>query len=101
MMDETTRAAFERLLEIARHDTGQGRRVADFILAWWNPKSLGLFDITDLFTLDRAIANDIATVFAYLAWLSSPEYPDEYRSEIEKLIEFWRPNIWEQSRAAG
>lgn len=33
-MDETTRAAFERLLHIARGDTGQSRRVASFILAW-------------------------------------------------------------------
>ena len=55
-MDEQTRAAFERLLTIAHSDTGQARRVADFILAWWNPYSLGRFDITDVFTLDRAIA---------------------------------------------
>ncbi len=66
-MDETTRAAFERLLSIARSDTGQSRRVADFILAWWNAVDLGGFDIADLFAVDEAIARDMATVFAYVA----------------------------------
>ncbi|WP_432612744.1 DUF7673 family protein [Mesorhizobium mediterraneum] len=47
-MDETTRAAFERLLPQARSDTGQSRRVADFILAWWNADELGGFDIADV-----------------------------------------------------
>jgi hypothetical protein len=32
-MDEPTHEAFERLLRIARSDTGQSRRVADFILS--------------------------------------------------------------------
>jgi hypothetical protein len=98
IMDEQTRAAFERLLTIAHSDTGQARRVADFILAWWNPYSLGRFDITDVFTLDRAIASDIATVFSYMASLSNAEHPVEYRAEIEELIAFWRPDVWAQSR---
>lgn len=34
------RAAFERLLKIARSATGQSRRVAPFILAWWNAERL-------------------------------------------------------------
>jgi hypothetical protein len=28
--------ALERLIEIAKRDTGQSRRVADLLLAWWN-----------------------------------------------------------------
>lgn len=32
-MDDATRAAFERLLEVATSDTGQSRRVANFIFA--------------------------------------------------------------------
>ncbi|OYY81118.1 MAG: hypothetical protein B7Y61_14440 [Rhizobiales bacterium 35-66-30] len=73
-MDETTRAAFERLLTITRSDTGQSRRVAGFILAWWNAIDLGSFDIADLFAVDEAIAHDMATVFAYVAGRPVAEY---------------------------
>lgn len=100
-MDQQTRMAFERLLDIARSDTGQARRVADFILAWWNPYSLGRFDITDVFAVDRSIAQDMATVFAYMASLNNAEHPVEYRAEIERLIAFWRPDVWAQSKATA
>ena len=96
-MDETTRAAFERLLDLARSDTGQARRVANFILAWWNAESLGGFDIADLFALDAAIAGDMATVFGWIARRSNASYPEEYRLEIEGLIEAWRPDVWARS----
>lgn len=66
-LDDRTRAAFERLLDLARSDTGQARRAANFILAWWNAESLGGFDLTDLFAQDEAIAKDMATVFAWIA----------------------------------
>lgn len=97
-MDETTRAAFERLLDLARSDTGQARRVANFILAWWNTESLGGFDIADLFALDAAIANDTATVFDWVARRPNAVYPEEYRGEIEALIEAWRPEVWARSQ---
>ncbi|MEI9425660.1 hypothetical protein O7A70_31475 [Mesorhizobium sp. Cs1299R1N1] len=96
-MDETVRAAFERLLVVARSDTGQARRVASFILAWWNADSLGGFDIADLFTVDRVIARDMATVFSWLATLSEAEYPSGHRAEVEAIIELWRPEVWERS----
>lgn len=66
-MDDWTRAAFERLLKLAQSDTGQSRRVANFLLAWWNAESLGRFDITDLFGVDSTIAADMAAVFTSLA----------------------------------
>jgi hypothetical protein len=97
-MDETTRAAFERLLRYARSDTGQSRRVANFILAWWNAEDLGGFDIADVFAVDMAIGQDMATVFTWLAGRSNAEYPDAYRGEIEAIIRLWRPEIW--ARAA-
>ncbi len=96
-MDDTTRAAFERLLHIAHSDTGQSRRVANFILAWWDAESLGGFDIADLFSLDRAIAQDLATVFSYVARQSVAGYPDLYRGEIEQIIRLWRPEVWARS----
>lgn len=99
-MDETTRAAFERLLSIARSDTGQSRRVARFILAWWNASDLGGFDIADLFAVDEAIAHDMATVFAYVAGRPVAEYPEAYRTEIEDVIQQWRPDVWAKATEA-
>lgn len=99
-MDETTRAALERLLRIARGDTHQARRVANFVLAWWNADSLGGFDLADLFAVDAAIARDMALVFGYIAQLSSAEYPTEYREEIEAIIAEWRPEVWGRAKEA-
>lgn len=75
-MDEMTRTAFERLLAVARSDTWQSRRVVSFVLAWRNAESLGGFDLADLFGVDRALARDMATVFAYIATRNSAEYPE-------------------------
>jgi hypothetical protein len=36
--------ALERLLRIARQDTGQARRVANFLLAWHNAEENGGWD---------------------------------------------------------
>ncbi|MEP9370298.1 hypothetical protein [Xanthobacter sp. VNH20] len=99
-MDETTRAAFERLLTISLSDTGQSRRVAGFILAWWNAMDLGGFDIADLFAVDEAIARDMATVFAYVAGRPVAEYPEAYRAEIEDVIRQWRPDVWAKATEA-
>ncbi len=96
-MDDAARAAFERLLGVARSDTGQSRRVANFILAWWNADSLGGFDLADIFTVDREIGRDMATVVASLAELSAAEYPEAYSAEIENLIRLWRPEVWARS----
>jgi hypothetical protein len=46
------RAALERLIRIANRDTGQSRRVASFLLAWWNAEECGGFDLTDLWGID-------------------------------------------------
>lgn len=100
-MDENTRAAFERLLRIARSDTGQSRRVADFILAWWNASEHGGFDIADLFSLDRAIALDMATIFTWLAEQPNAEYPERHRADIEDIIRLWRPEAWARATRAG
>lgn len=96
-MDENSRAAFERLLDLARSDTGQSRRAASFILAWWNADSLGGFDIADLFAVDAAIGRDMATVFDWVAGRANAIYPEDYRAEIEGLIEVWRPEVWARS----
>lgn len=100
MMDGQTRAAFERLLDLARSDTGQARIAANFVLAWWNAGSLGAFDIAELFSVDRYVAVDMARVFSYIADLNAAEYPTEYRAEIEGIIGAWRPDVWAAAQEA-
>jgi len=55
-------AALARLLAIAKTDTGQARRVADFLLAWHNAEENGGWDPVDLWQLDTGIAQDILLV---------------------------------------
>jgi hypothetical protein len=59
--------AISRLLDIARSDTGQSQRVADFLLAWWNGDDLGHFPILHFCNCDPIIAEDMMAILAYLA----------------------------------
>lgn len=92
-MDETTKAALDRLFDLAASDTGQSRRAANFLLAWWNASDWGGFDLADLFGVDRAVAADMAQVFAYLGQHSGAIYADAfgYREGMAELVERWRP----------
>ncbi|RVK37232.1 DUF7673 family protein [Sinorhizobium meliloti] len=90
-MEDRVRFALEKLLNIAHDDTGQGRRVANFLLAWWNAEANGGFDIADLFAVDREVSEDMATMFTYLAREEDAVYPTDYRGEIEAIIARWRP----------
>ena len=85
--------ALQRLLEIAARDTGQSRRVADFLLAWWNSGSCGGFDITTGWGVDSAIAEDMITVFALA--VRCGEYPDTlgYGEAFERVVHAWRPEL--------
>ena len=68
-MTETPMAGLEalgRLLRIARADTGQARRVANFLLAWNNAEENGGWDPVDLWSLDDAIAGDTLAVLQLL-----------------------------------
>lgn len=90
---EAMDAALDRLFGLAASDTGQARRVANFLLAWHNGEDWGHFPIADLFGLDRAVGADIATVVAYLAHHPGAIYPDAFgrRDAIVRLIGRWRP----------
>lgn len=50
------KAALERLVRIAKRDTGQSRRVAEFLLSWWNASNCGGFDLTTMWGVDAQIA---------------------------------------------
>ncbi len=62
----SARAALTRLIPLAMGDTGQARRVANFLMAWWNGPELGHFEIADMFGLDIDVANDITSVIGFL-----------------------------------
>jgi len=90
-MEDCVRFALEKLLTIAHEDAGQGRRVAKFLLAWWNADANGGFDLADLFAVDRAVSEDMATIFTSLAREEDAVYPTDYRGELESIIKRWRP----------
>nr|CAC79152.1 hypothetical protein 12.2 kDa [uncultured bacterium] len=92
-MTAAERAALQRLLAIAKSDTGQSRRTADFLLAWWNAGSCGSFDLTELWGLDTAIAQDMVTVFALVARVHV--YPDTlgFKADFEAIVREWRPEL--------
>ena len=64
MLDKEIAAleALGRLCQIAKRDTGQSRRVANFLLAWHNAEENGEWDPTDLWNVDTAIAEDMLAV---------------------------------------
>lgn len=92
-MNPEQRAALTRLLAIAKRDTGQSRRVADFLLAWWNAGECGGFDFTTMWGCDTEIVNDMAIVFAYIGHNS--HYPDSLGmgAEFEAVVHAWRPEL--------
>lgn len=92
-MNADTTAALDRLIDLAKSDTGQARRVANLLLAWWNGPECGGLDIADLFSVDRDIAADMAQVFAFLGEHPGAIYPDAFghRDSMVELVEAWRP----------
>ena len=92
--------ALLRLLEVAKSDTGQSRIVADFLLSWWNAATYGGFAVSDMFSLDGALARDVATVVGHLSRCSTAVYADAYGHEdaMAEVVARWRPQA--SSRAA-
>ena len=92
LAEPKVKAALDRLIDLARSDTGQSARAANFLLAWWDGEEWGHFPIADLFGVDRDIAADIATIFAFLGQHPGAIYPDAfgYREAMADLVEQWR-----------
>lgn len=95
---EKSRAALERLMQIAQGDTGQSRIVANFLLAWWNAGECGGFDLTQVWGVDTSIAVDMLRVFALLA--GCHQYPDAmgYSKRFEAIVRAWRPGEASESK---
>ena len=92
-VNEEETAALERLIQVAQGYTGQSRRVADFLLAWWNAASCGAFDLTTLWGLDTGIAKDMVMVFGLVAKVN--QYPDSlgYEEPFKRIVREWRPEL--------
>lgn len=94
-------AALARLVKIALSNTGQSRRVANFLLAWWNATDNGGFDLVDLWNVDLEIAQDMLRIFALIA--NRRYYADHYGfdAEFRQMVTQWRrPKRTRKARAA-
>src|SRR3546814_11022248 len=80
LADPAVKAAIGRLIELARSDTGQARRAANFLLAWWTGEHWGHFPIADLFGVDRDVPAEMATVFSFLGQHGGAVYVDAFDS---------------------
>lgn len=92
-LSEKEQAALQRLVAHAKRDTGQSRRVADFLLAWWNPAKCGGFDLTAMWDCDEEIVEDMIVVFAFVA--RNNRYPDTlgFEADFAAVIREWRPEL--------
>ncbi|RAR62505.1 hypothetical protein C7401_106182 [Paraburkholderia unamae] len=97
---DTEKQALQRLLDIARGNTGQALRVADFLLAWWNPAACGRYDLTTAWSLDDDIVEDVITVFRLASRVK--RYPDAlgYGAQFEAVVAAWRPELVHEERGA-
>jgi len=87
--------ALKRLISIAQRDTGQSQRVANFLLAWWNATSCGGFDLSDFWSVDAEIADDMIVVIRLIR--QTRAYPDTLGTEIhgqfKALVALWRSEL--------
>lgn len=85
--------ALARLLGVASKNTGQARRVANFLLAWHNAAENGGWDPADFWAVDSAIADDMLTVLKLMR-RSPGFYPGDYgfEREIKAVWRLWREN---------
>ena len=79
-----------RLLDIARRDTGQSRRVADFLLAWHDAEENGGWNPVDLWQVDASISEDMLLVLKFLR--HEHKYLDElgFAREVDEVWRRWR-----------
>ncbi len=92
-MTEDERAALDRLVDVARGVTGQSRKVADFLLAWWDAETCGGFDPRTLWGVDRSIAEDMVTVFAMIGRVESGPDTLGYGAVFEAFVKHWRGHL--------
>ena len=92
-LDLSVRPAPEPLIRVAQGHTEKSRRVANFLLAWWNAAECGGFDLTDVWGVDTALSADMLKVFALV--VACQHYPDTlgYGKPFEAIVRAWSPGF--------
>lgn len=91
-LSEQEDGALRRLIAEAKRGSEQGRRAADFLLAWWNPGQCGGFDFTSTWRCDESIAGDMVTMFALITKYKDYPAPD-YQEDFTEIVRRWRPEL--------
>lgn len=87
--------AIDRLFTKAMWDTGQARKVAQFLMSWGNEPVHGGFDFAHIRSLDSEIADDMWTLMEYL-FASGFKYPIDigYEERFVALVRLYRPDLF-------
>jgi ParB family chromosome partitioning protein len=90
LMSQFEQEAVRRLIAIALRDTGQSRRVANFLLAWHNAEENGGWNPVDLWSVDALIARDMLVVIGVIH--HTRRYPNDlgFEKELKCIWELWR-----------
>ena len=83
--------ALDVLIPVARSDTHQSQRVANFLLAWWDGDQWGHLRMVDIAATDRQLGEAMTTIMLFLAQ-NAMEYANLWgrRKDMEDLIDLWR-----------
>ena len=83
-LTEEERDAINRLVVIAcGAPTGQARKAASLLLAWWNAEENGTFDFRDAWSVDSGISRDM--IVAAAAIMRVHEYPLAFGYDFENI----------------
>ena len=82
--------ALERPLSVASQDTGQGRHVADFLLYWHNAEENGNWSITDLWSVDTQIADDMLALLVFIRHYHRYPHQVGFGPQMQAVWNLWR-----------
>lgn len=88
-MTPEVEGALGRLFDIADRDTGTSGRVANLLLAWWNARENGGFDLTDLWLMDDSVCRDCLLLIGYVA-MHREYHEAEFGLRFERIWRQWR-----------
>lgn len=100
-LDPAEHAALKRLMAVAFRYSGQSEKVANFLLSWWDAQECGAFCPTELWGLDRKIAEDVCLIFSAISQMA--RYPDSlgYKEQFDRLARRWRPQLFANDKSEG
>jgi hypothetical protein len=87
--------AIDRLFTKAMWDTGQARKVAQFLMSWGNEPVHGGFDFAHIRNLDTEISDDMWTLMEYL-FASGFKYPIDigFEDRFVALVRLYRSDLF-------